>query len=133
MAQILVIDGQGGRMGATFIERLKKKNGNSDIIAVGTNSMATEAMLKAGANHAATGENPVVVNSKKADYIVGPIGIIAADSLYGEITSKMSVAVAKSSARKLLIPVNTCGIYVAGISDKSLNELIDDVIDKMEL
>ena len=82
--KIVVIDGQGGRMGSLFIEKWRQANGKAaEIIAVGTNSMATAAMLKAGADAGATGENPVVVNVRHADYVVGPIGIMATDSLYG--------------------------------------------------
>lgn len=104
---IVVIDGQGGRMGSLFIERWKKQGKvQAEIVAVGTNSAATSAMLKSGADKAATGENPVVVNARKADYIVGPIGILAADALLGEVTAVMAEAVARSDARKLLIPVN---------------------------
>ena len=127
--KILVIDGQGGRMGSQFIERFKKNSGlRARIIAVGTNSTAAAAMLKAGADGAATGENPVIVNAKDADYVVGPIGILAADALLGEITPKMAMAVAQCPAEKILIPVNACNYRVAGVGSHTLNELIDDVI-----
>lgn len=127
---IVVIDGQGGRMGSLFIERWKKQGKvQAEIVAVGTNSAATLAMLKAGADKAATGENPVVVNARKADYIVGPIGILAADALLGEVTAVMAEAVARSDARKLLIPVNSCGFYVAGVGGHTLSELVDDAVD----
>lgn len=130
---IVVIDGQGGRMGSLFIERWKRQaKGRARLIAVGTNSAATASMLKAGADRAATGENPVVVNARKADYIVGPIGILAADALMGEVTSAMANAVAKSDAKKLLIPVNSCCYYVAGVGDYTLSELVDDVVQKIE-
>ncbi|EEG74733.1 hypothetical protein CLOHYLEM_05397 [[Clostridium] hylemonae DSM 15053] len=126
---IVVIDGQGGRVGSLFIERWKRQGrAQAEIIAVGTNSAATSAMLKAGADKAATGENPVVVNARKADYIVGPIGIMAADALLGEVTAVMARAVAGSGARKLLIPVNSCGFYVAGVGDHTLSELVDDAV-----
>ncbi len=141
MSVIVVIDGQGGRMGSMFIDKYKKRiadetsaehKKNIQIIAVGTNTAATTAMLKAGADAAATGENPVVVNARKADYIVGPIGILAADSLLGEITEKMAIAVAKSDAKKLLIPVNSCGVYVAGVKEASLTELVDELVKEVE-
>jgi len=126
---IVVIDGQGGRVGSLFIERWRRQGrAQAEIIAVGTNSAATSAMLKAGADKAATGENPVVVNARKADYIVGPIGILAADALLGEVTAVMARAVAGSSAGKLLIPVNSCGFYVAGVGDHTLSELVDDAV-----
>ena len=127
---IVVIDGQGGRMGSLFIERWKKQGKvQAEIVAVGTNSAATSAMLKAGADKAATGENPVVVYARKADYIVGPIGILAADALLGEVTAVMAESVARSDARKLLIPVNSCGFYVAGVGGYTLSELVDDAVD----
>ena len=102
---ILVIDGQGGRMGAALTEQIKYTLPEAEIIAVGTNSMATSAMLRAGADAAATGENPVVVNSRWADVIVGPIGIITANALLGEITPQMAAAVSESVAKKILLPV----------------------------
>ncbi len=132
--KILVIDGQGGRMGSQFIDRLKKSGGlKARIIAVGTNSIAASAMLKAGADGAATGENPVLVNTKDADYVVGPIGILAADALLGEITPAMAMAVAQCPAEKILIPVNACNYRVAGVGNHTLNELIDDVIAQIAL
>ena len=86
-------------------------------------------MLKAGADRAATGENPVIVNSKRADFIIGPIGIIAADSLLGEITPAMAVAVGQSSARKLLLPVNHCNNVVVGTQSMSLSKLMDEAVE----
>lgn len=135
MPVIVVIDGQGGRMGSLFIEKFRKlyDANRAELIAVGTNSAATSAMLKAGAHKAATGENPVIVNAGKADYIVGPIGVIAADSLLGEVTAAMAKAVSSSEAEKLLIPVNTCGFYVAGVGSHTLSELIDDVIQMIKV
>ena len=135
--KIVVIDGQGGRMGSQFITRWKKtRTLQGTVIAVGTNSTATAAMIKAGADGGATGENPVRVNVKDADYIVGPIGILAADALLGEVTPQMATLVAQSKAEKILIPVHTCNFRVAGVGDYTLNELIDDVIryiDESEL
>ncbi|MBQ4313718.1 MAG: DUF3842 family protein, partial [Clostridia bacterium] len=100
--RILVIDGQGGKAGAKLIEVLMQRIPDCEIIAVGTNSIATATMLKAGARSAATGENAVIVNSRKVDYIVGPIGIVIADSLLGEITASMATAVGQSTAKKIL-------------------------------
>ena len=94
--------------------------------------MATSAMIKAGADAGATGENPVVVNSKDADYIAGPVGIAMADSLLGEITPTMAAAVSGSSAFKLLIPMNRCNHYIAGIKPASLADLIQDAVDKLK-
>ena len=125
---ILVIDGQGGRMGAALTEQIKNTFPKAEIIAVGTNSMATAAMLRAGADAAATGENPVIVNSKWADVIVGPIGIISANALLGEITPKMAAAVSESTAKKILLPVSRCAITVVGVQEKTLAEYVRDAV-----
>lgn len=106
--KIVIIDGQGGRMGKAVIEQLKSSYPELELYAIGTNSIATSAMLKAGASYGATGENPVIVNARNADLIIGPIGIVMADSLMGEITAAMATAVSSSSAYKILIPVNRC-------------------------
>ncbi|HQP46960.1 MAG TPA: DUF3842 family protein, partial [Flexilinea sp.] len=112
--KIVVIDGQGGSIGKTIIEQLKKNSFSDPIIAIGTNSIATSTMLKAGADFAATGENPILVACEDADILIGPMGIIAANSLLGEITPAIAVAVGKSKAEKILIPSNKCKITVAG-------------------
>ena len=122
--KILVIDGQGGRIGRGMIELLKKGGFRGDIIAVGTNSSATEAMMKAGADRGATGDNPVAVNAAEADIITGPVGIIAANSLMGEVTPRMAYSVAASRAKKVLIPMNRCKIVMAGTEELPLNEYI---------
>ena len=126
---IVVIDGQSGRMGQLFIEKARAAGIDWPITAVGTNALATAAMLKAGATAGATGENPVLVACRKADIIVGPIGILAADSLMGEITPAMAVAVGQSSARKLLLPVNHCNNIVAGVKDLPLSRLMDEAVE----
>ena len=105
---------------------------DSTVTAVGTNSLATSAMLKAGANRVATGENAVVVSSRKADVIIGPIGIVIADSLLGEITPRMALAVAQSNAKRILIPVNHCDNLVVGVDDLNINKLIQDAIGKLQ-
>ena len=110
--KVLVIDGQGGGLGRQVVSAIKANFPDYEVIAIGTNSIATAAMLKAGADKSATGENPVVVCSKSADVIIGPIGIVIADSMLGEITEKMAVAVAKSRARRILVPVNLCDNFV---------------------
>lgn len=124
MKKIVVIDGQGGKMGAALTAQLQSLSSQAQIIAVGTNSAATAAMLKAGATAGATGENPVVVNCKSADLICGPMGIITANALYGEITPKMAAAVSESSAQKLLIPVNRCSVTVVGVEELSLGDYV---------
>lgn len=128
MKKIVIIDGQGGKIGALLTSRLKREAGPYELYALGTNSIATAAMLKAGANLGATGENPVVVNCRDADVIVGPIGIIAADSLLGEITPAMAVAVGQSRAQKVLLPINRCNNYIVGVQDLPIPELIETAV-----
>ncbi|MBO4394229.1 MAG: DUF3842 family protein [Spirochaetales bacterium] len=125
--KIVVIDGQGGRIGKTIIEQLKQADPSCEVLAIGTNSLATSAMLKAGADNGATGENPVVVACRAAEVIVGPIGIIAADSMLGEITPKMAEAIGQSSARKVLVPVNKC-FEVAGVQQMSLSQYVSEAV-----
>jgi len=129
--KLVVIDGMGGGMGAQLIEAVKAKAPQVTIIAVGTNAQATAAMLKAGANAGATGENPVIVNCRRADVIAGPIGIIAADSLYGEVTPAMAAAVGASEAQKVLIPAARCSISVAGVAPLSTTEYIALACDEI--
>lgn len=128
---ILVIDAQGGGIGKQVVAAIKQNMPEMEITAVGTNSAATTAMLKAGADHAATGENAVIVGCRRADVIVGPVGIVIADSLYGEITPAMALAVGQSNARRLLIPVNHCDNFIVGVSDLSLGKLIEGVISEI--
>lgn len=131
--KILVIDAQGGGIGKQLITAIKKKNyQNVTVTAIGTNSVATGAMLKAGADIAATGENPVIVNCRSADVIIGPIGIVIADALYGEITPEMAKAVAQSPARRLLLPVNKCDNIIIGVDDLSLSHLIELTLDELD-
>ena len=130
--KVVVIDGQSGRMGQLFIERARSASLPCQIMAVGTNAIATSAMLKAGADNGATGENPVLVACRTADIIVGPIGILAADSLMGEISPTMAVAVGQSPARKLLLPVNQCNNIVAGVPNLSLGKLMDEAVELLK-
>ncbi|MFU0832712.1 MAG: DUF3842 domain-containing protein [Oscillospiraceae bacterium] len=122
---VLVIDGQGGSLGKQLITQLHKILPDQQITAIGTNSIATAAMLKAGASVGATGENPVIVGSTKADIILGPIGILIADSLLGEITPAMAAAVGRSPAKKILIPLNKCNCMVAGTEEMTLSKYIE--------
>ena len=128
--KIMIIDGQGGRMGSLLTEKTKNAAiPGAQIYAIGTNSIATAAMLKAGADYGATGENPVLVNSRDADYIIGPLGIMAADSLLGEVPPAMAVAVGQSSAMKILLPVNKCNHHVVGVSSEySMSELAEQAV-----
>ncbi|MBO5329350.1 MAG: DUF3842 family protein [Anaerotignum sp.] len=128
---ILVIDGQGGQLGSQLIKAIVGNFKNVKVIAVGTNAIATAAMLKAGAHQASTGENPVVVVCRKADVIVGPIGIVIADAMFGEVTPKMAMAVGQADAVRILLPVNRCDNLVAGVPDLSMSTLIEDVIVKL--
>lgn len=129
---ILVIDAQGGGIGRQLVAELLRRMPSAEITAVGTNSAATTAMLKAGAHHAATGENAVVVGCRRADVIVGPIGIVIADSLWGEVTPKMAVAVGQSSAQRVLIPINHCDNRIAGLPDVTVGQLVVQAVDMIE-
>lgn len=129
---ILVIDGQGGQLGGQLIKSLKANFQNIKIMAVGTNATATATMIKAGADQGATGENPVIVACRKADIIIGPIGIVIADSLFGEITPQMATTVGQANAVRILLPVNRCDNLVAGISDVSTAVILDDVVSKVK-
>ena len=122
---IMVIDGQGGKMGKGLVEMLKKSCPEDEILAIGTNSIATAAMLKAGADAGA------VVTSRTADIIVGPMGIVIADSLMGEITPKMAVAIGQSPAKKVLIPVNRCQHFVVGCRDVSMGEYVKLAVEEV--
>ncbi len=130
--KILVIDGQGGQLGSQLIKAINEKFPQTEITAVGTNAVATAAMLKSGAKAAATGENPVVVACRSADIIIGPIGIVIADSMLGEITPAMAVAVGQSRAVRILIPVNKCENLVAGVQNPVVSALIEDALTKLK-
>lgn len=125
---VVVIDGQGGRMGCQVIEGIRAAKLEVCITAVGTNALATAAMLKAGADRGATGENPVVVACREADVIVGPIGILAADSLLGEVTERMALAVGRSCAVKLLLPVNQCRNIVIGTQQMTMAQMASGAV-----
>ena len=130
--RFLVIDGQGGRLGKLLVEGIRREFSRAEIMAVGTNAVATATMLKAGADEAATGENPVIVASQRADIIAGPIGIVIADSLLGEVTPDMAVAVGQCHAAKVLVPMNRCDNLVAGVSMLPVGELVEDAIIKIK-
>ena len=129
--KILVVDGQGGRLGRKLVESIRKISSEAEIIAVGTNGAATENMRKSGAaDRFATGENAVITASRRADIIVGPIGIIAADALMGEISPAMANAVASSDAYRVLIPMNLCGTYIAGVTAGSA-AILEDAMQRI--
>lgn len=128
--RIAVIDGQGGGIGKAIVAKFRQSfEERIEIVALGTNSVATSLMLKAGANEGATGESAIIYNAPKVDIILGPIGIIYAYSFLGELTPLMATAIAESPAKKVLIPLNKCNISVAGIENKPLPHYIDDAIN----
>ena len=128
---ITIIDGQGGQLGAQLIKSISSNFPSASLTAVGTNSVATATMLKAGAKYAATGENPVIVACRNADVIIGPVGIVIADSLLGDITEKMAVAVGQSRAVRLLIPMNKCDNIIAGVTNLNVGALVEDAIIRL--
>ena len=131
--RVLVLDGQGGGIGAQLVRLLRPRlPEGSELLCVGTNVLATSAMLKAGASQGATGENAVIYNAARADLILGPIGIILANGIMGEVSPAMAAAVSGSEAVKVLIPSSTCGIYVAGTEDCRLDEYLRRAIEKAE-
>ena len=128
---ILVIDGQGGGVGKALAEKISTNFPEDELVVVGTNSMATANMLKGGGIGGATGENAVVYNAARADVIVGPMGIVMAHAMLGEITPRMAEAVGASRARKILIPINRC-VTVAGVDEAlTLSEYIKLAVDKI--
>jgi len=129
--ELLVIDGQGGGLGKQLVSALKALE-HVRITAVGTNSAATAAMHKAGADRTATGENSVVVASRDADIILGAVGIVMADAFLGEITAPMAAAVGRSRAEKVLIPMNRCGILVAGCEEKPISRYVEDAVERVK-
>lgn len=129
---ILVIDAQGGGIGKQLVAAIKQNIAKAVVTAVGTNCTATAAMLKAGADFGATGENAVVVGCRKADFIVGPIGIVIADALFGEITPRMAQAVGQSAAKRILVPISHCDNIVVGVADMSISALIQSVVKTIQ-
>ena len=129
---ILVIDGQGGKLGRQLLVSIKEAFSNIHITAVGTNTIATTNMMKAGVDVAVTGENAVVYNARHADIIIGPIGIVVADSLFGEITPLMAQAIGQSRAYRVLIPINKCNNLIVGIDHLTLTKLIESTIDTIK-
>jgi len=127
--KVAVVDGQGGGIGKAITEKLRKEFGERmEIYAFGTNALATAALLKAGANEGATGENAIIQNMSEMDIIVGPLGIIVAHSMLGELTPRMAEAIAKSKARKLLLPINRVRIDVIGAKAEPLPHLVNELL-----
>lgn len=124
-----MVDGQGGGIGKIIVSKLKKELGEGiEVIALGTNAMATAAMLKAGADQGATGENAIVQTVENVDVVVGCLGIILAHSMLGELTPKMAEAIAKCRARKLLLPVNRCRVDIIGVQHEPLPSMINHIL-----
>ena len=129
--KVVVIDGQGGRMGQLLVEKIRGEQLPCELVAIGTNAIATAAMLQAGADAGATGENPAIVACRTADVIIGPIGILAADSMLGEVTPAMAIAIAQANVPKLLLPVNHCNNIVIGVKDLTLSKLVAEAVDTL--
>lgn len=132
MLKLAVIDGQGGGIGKALVEKVLKSDlNNIDIIALGTNALATAGMIKAGARTGATGENAIIVNAGKMDVIMGPIAIVIPNSIMGEITQGISLAVGNSEAVKILIPLNRCNVEIPGTTNYTVAELIDLAVEEL--
>ena len=129
---ILVMDAQGGGIGKQVVTAVRTRFPDVTITAVGTNAAATTAMLRAGADEGATGENAAVVGCRRADVIIGPVGFVIADAMLGEVTPRMAVAVGQSAAKRILIPVNHCANFIAGVADLSVGRLVDSVVAELE-
>lgn len=132
LKNVVVIDGQGGRLGRMVVEQIRAAGIPCHILAVGTNSIATASMLKAGADAGATGENPVVVACRDADVLIGPVGILSADAMLGEITPAMAAAIGRCAAEKLLLPVNMCNTRVVGVKPSTFSSLVADAVEELK-
>ena len=134
MMKILVIDGQGGGVGKTLITFIRQSGIAAELMAAGTNAIATSNMMKAGADAGASGEGAVLYNiscCEKTDVIVGPVGIILGNALHGEVSPAIASAVSQSPAMKILVPSNKCSLYMAGVEQKPLTEYIADAVRKI--
>ena len=129
--KIVVIDGQGGRLGRLLVEQVRMQLPQARIYALGTNAVATAAMLKAGADFGATGENPVVRGVQDADGVLGPVGVVVANAILGEVTPAMAEAVGSCQAKKFLVPMNSCGVVVAGVEELSLPAYVTGAVDAL--
>jgi len=129
--KIVIVDGQGGRLGKLLVEGVKARLPQAQVYALGTNSIATATMLKAGADFGATGENPVIRGVMDADAVLGPVGIVVAHAILGEVTPAMAEAVGGCRARKFLVPMNSCGVVVAGVKDQPLPAYVAQAVEEM--
>ena len=126
--KVVIIDAQGGGVGRMLTEQLKKALPGQPLIALGTNALATAAMIKAGADQGATGENAIRVTAATADLILAPIGMLLADGILGEVTEPMAAAIGRSGAHKILVPSTRCGVTVAGVSAQPMAEYIAQAV-----
>ena len=129
--KIVIVDGQGGRLGQLLVGAVKKRLPQAQVYALGTNTAATTAMLKAGADFGATGENPVVRNVMDADGVLGPVGVVVANAILGEVTPAMAEAVGSCRAKKFLVPMNSCGVVVAGVEELPLPAYVARAVDAL--
>ncbi len=129
--KIVVIDGQGGRLGRLLVEGVKARLPQAQVYALGTNTVATAAMLKAGADFGATGENPVLRGVADADGVLGPVGVVVANAILGEVTPAMAEAVGSCRAKKFLIPMNSCGVLVAGVEEQPLPAYVAQAVEAL--
>ena len=129
--KIVVIDGQGGRLGKLLVEGGRERMPQAEIYAIGTNALATASMLKAGADFGATGENPVVRAVMDADGVLGPVGIVVANAILGEVTPAMAEAVGSCRGKKFLVPMNNCGVVVAGVSEQPLSAYVASAVEAL--
>jgi len=129
--KLVIIDGQGGKLGKLLVEQLQQACPQLPVYAIGTNSIATATMLKAGADFGATGENPVIRAVMDADVVLGPMGIVVAHAILGEVTPAMAEAVGGCRARKLLIPMNSCGVSVAGVQELPLSAYVAQIVEQV--
>ena len=129
--KIMIVDGQGGGVGRSLVEAMRERYADAELIAVGTNAAATSNMMKGGTAVGATGENAVVYNSARVDYIVGPVGIIMANAMLGEITPRMAEAIASADVPVLLIPMSRCNPRIMGVENRKLGDYIKEAVDKI--
>lgn len=131
--RVAIVDGQGGGIGKLIVEKVRRRLGERvDILALGTNALATAAMLKAGANEGASGENAITVNAVYVDVIMGSFGIVVPNAMLGELTPKMAEALAGSWARKILLPLNRSNIDLVGVTGEPLPHLVDEMVARLE-
>ena len=129
--KIMIVDGQGGGVGRSLVEAMRERYADAELIAVGTKAAATSNMMKGGTAVGATGENAVVYNSARVDYIVGPVGIIMANAMLGEITPRMAEAIASADVPVLLIPMSRCNARIMGVENRKLGDYIKEAVDKI--